>query len=79
MTRREKAFMVLRRALIAAVWTSVAYLCLVAAFSWVPPVWWFGRPGSVATEIVVGAGLTAVCVSSYRTQDRERPGARPAG
>ncbi|BBZ46480.1 hypothetical protein MPRM_37610 [Mycobacterium parmense] len=71
--------MVLRRALIAAVWTSVAYLCLVAAFSWVPPVWWFGRPGSVATEIVVGAGLTAVCVSSYRTQDRERPGARPAG
>jgi len=77
-TRREKSSIALRAALTVAVCVVVAYLSLVAAFSWVPPVW-FGRPNSGATTLVVAAALTALCVLSYRAQTRERPGAIPGG
>ena len=78
MTRRERVFIAFRRALVVAVCAAVAYLSVVAVFSWVPPIW-FGRPGSGATTAIVGVVLTVLCVLSYRAQTRERPGAIPGG
>jgi hypothetical protein len=78
-TRRERAIVLLRRALLVAVCVAVAYLSLLAAFPRVPPVWRFGRPDSALTTLVVAGILTALCVLSYRATTRERPGAIPAG
>jgi len=76
---RELARVVARRALVGATGLAVGYLALRAAFSWVPPVGWFGNPQSVATLAIVAALLTALCVFSYRNRVRERPGTTPLG
>jgi hypothetical protein len=74
--RRERALIGLRRALIVATCLAVAYLCLVAVFRWVPPVW-FGRPGSAATTLLVLTVITALCVIVFRAHTRHSPGAIP--
>ena len=78
MTRRERVLVASKRALIVAVCVALAYLSVVALFSWVPPIW-FGQPGSGATIAIVAVALTVVCVINYRAQIRDRPGAIPTG
>jgi len=77
-TRRERVLVASKRALIVAVCVALAYLSVVALFSWVPPIW-FGQPGSGATIAIVAVALTVVCVINYRAQIRDRPGAIPTG
>lgn len=78
MARRKPSEVAIRDALFVATCLVVAYLSLLAAFSWVPPIW-FGKPESTATFFVVAALLTALCVLSYRVHAKQRPGAIPTG
>lgn len=80
MVQRERSVM-MRGALVSAVWIVVGYLALLAAWPRdVPTLGWFGRaqqPWTTLTVAIVVVLIAAVCLLGYREEVAQRPEAFP--